>query len=154
MNKTKTLLVVLLILAATASAFAQSLTGSVEGIVKDESGGALPGASVTLTGKTGARSAVTDAAGKFRFLAVSPGAYEISATLAGFQAVKKNSLQLTIGQNLTVDFGLKVSTGPRPWTWWAKRRWSTPRATPPTTASPRTFSSTCRSAARTPRPAC
>ena len=63
MKMTKTLLVVLLILAAASSTFAQSLTGSIEGTVKDESGGALPGASVTLTGKTGARSAVTDAAG-------------------------------------------------------------------------------------------
>jgi Carboxypeptidase regulatory-like domain/TonB dependent receptor len=110
MNRTKSLLVVLLILASTATAFAQSLTGSVGGIVKDESGGALPGASVTLTGKTGSRSVVTDAAGKFRILAVSPGAYELTATLAGFQPVKQGGLQLTIGQNLSADFALKVSS--------------------------------------------
>jgi Carboxypeptidase regulatory-like domain/TonB dependent receptor len=109
MNRAKSLLVVLLILASTATAFAQSLTGSIEGIVKDESGGALPGASVTLTGKTGARAVVSDAAGKFRILAVSPGAYELTATLAGFQAVKRGGIQLTIGQNLTTDFALKVS---------------------------------------------
>jgi hypothetical protein len=111
MNRTKSLLAVLVILACTAgAALAQSLTGSVEGMVKDESGGALPGASVTLTGKTGGRTAVTDATGKFRIQAVSPGAYELTATLAGFQPVKKSGLQLTIGQNLTADFSLKVSS--------------------------------------------
>jgi Carboxypeptidase regulatory-like domain/TonB dependent receptor-like, beta-barrel len=110
MRTTKTLLFVLLLVAATASSFAQSLTGSVAGVVKDESGGALPGASVSLAGKTGARTAVTDTTGKFRFLAVPPGAYEVTVALAGFQGVKRSGLQLTIGQNLSADFSLKVSS--------------------------------------------
>ena len=66
----------LILVLAAASAGAQSFTGTVSGIVTDEQGGALPGATVTLTGKTGARTTVTDAKGEYRFTAVDPGTYD------------------------------------------------------------------------------
>ena len=72
---TRSLALLLLVLAA-ASASAQSFTGTVTGVVTDEQGGALPGATVTLTGKAGARTAVTDAKGEYRFTAVDPGSYD------------------------------------------------------------------------------
>ena len=75
-------------LAATGLASAQTYTGTVTGIVSDEQGGALPGASVTLTGKTGARTSVTDARGEYRFTAVDPGSYEISVELTGFRPLQ------------------------------------------------------------------
>ena len=59
---TQTLAVLLLLLGA-ATGFAQTYTGTVTGIVSDEQGGALPGATVTLAGKTGSRTSVTDAKG-------------------------------------------------------------------------------------------
>ena len=52
---------------------AQTLTGTVSGRVVDQQGGVLPGVTVTLTGKTGTQTQVTDAQGEFRFLALNPG---------------------------------------------------------------------------------
>ena len=63
-------LVVLLLLAAASSAFAQSqaANGSIEGTVADTSGGVLPGVTVTVTNiETGtSRAIVTNEAGLFR----------------------------------------------------------------------------------------
>ena len=63
----KTLAVTLLLLLAALPLAAQSLTGTVTGTIKDEQGGVLPGVTVTLLGKTGARTATTDAQGGYRF---------------------------------------------------------------------------------------
>ncbi len=57
--------------------------GSVEGIVVDSSGQALPGVTVTLAGRQGKRSVVTDQHGKFRIAGVAPDKYELLAELAG-----------------------------------------------------------------------
>lgn len=102
------ILAFLLAALAAGPAFAQSLVGSVSGTVKDDQGGALPGAAVTLSGKTAARSAVSEADGTYRFLAVDPGAYVVQAELAGFQTMKQ-SLTVTVGRHSNVDFGMKVS---------------------------------------------
>ena len=55
----------MLLLAAivAAPALAQSLTGSVTGSIKDEQGAVLPGVTVTLTGKQGSTTQVTDSNG-------------------------------------------------------------------------------------------
>ncbi len=80
---------------------AQSLLGTVSGVVTDEQGGSLPGATVTLTGKTGSKTAVTDAAGAFRFVAVEPGTYSVGAELASFSPRKQENIVVTIGKTAT-----------------------------------------------------
>ena len=64
-----------LLLAATvaAPAMAQTLTGSITGTVKDEQGAVLPGVTVTLTGKQGTQTQVTEATGDYRFPALEVG---------------------------------------------------------------------------------
>ena len=74
----------LLVLALAVPAAAQSLTGVITGTVKDEQGGALPGASVTLTGKTGTKTATTDSEGNYRFAALDPGTYSVEISMSGF----------------------------------------------------------------------
>ena len=75
-----------LLLAATvaAPAMAQTLTGSITGTIKDEQGAVLPGVTVTLTGKQGTQTQVTEANGNYRFPALEVGTYEVSAELSGF----------------------------------------------------------------------
>ena len=99
-----------LLLAAfvAAPAFAQTLTGSITGTIKDQQGAVLPGVTVTLTGKMGAQTQVTDANGVYRFPALEPGAYEVAAELSGFQAAKQGDLQITPGRTLTIDLALRV----------------------------------------------
>jgi outer membrane receptor protein involved in Fe transport len=86
----------------------QSLLGTVSGVVKDEQGGALPGVSVSLTGKTGAKTAVTETDGSYRFPAVDPGTYSVSASLASFAPKRQDNVVVTIGKTVPVDFTLKV----------------------------------------------
>jgi hypothetical protein len=93
----KILILSLLLLVAALPAAAQSLVGTVEGVVKDEQGGVLPGVTVTLIGKTGNRTAVTNAEGAYRFAAVSPGTYSVSAELSGFRPRRQDNVDVRIG---------------------------------------------------------
>src|SRR5262245_66403094 len=88
---------------------AQTLTGSISGTVRDEQGGVLPGASVTLLGKTGATTATSDKGGGYRFPALNPGHYEMTVTLAGFQSWRERELVVTLGSRLTIDVGLRLA---------------------------------------------
>ena len=81
-------LAILLLLLTAVGAQAQSLTGTVMGTITDEQGGALPGATVTLSGKTGSRTSVTDAKGLYRFAGVDTGTYAVTVELTGFRPRK------------------------------------------------------------------
>jgi hypothetical protein len=98
-------------LAFAGNATAQEQRGSIEGTVKDASGAVLPGATVEARniGQGGVASAVSDAAGVFRFPALAPGRYNLSATLQGFNAAKIDNVELLLGQIKVVDFALAVS---------------------------------------------
>jgi hypothetical protein len=100
-----------LLVCLTAPVSAQETRGSIEGIVKDTSGAVLPGVTVEARSPAlvGVATAVTDANGIYRFPALDPGRYEVTATLAGFQTTKFENLQLQIGQVLKADFSLNVS---------------------------------------------
>src|SRR5262245_1099057 len=99
-----------LLACAVPSAWAQLATGNVYGIVNDEQGGALPGASVTVSGATiGSRSTTADSAGNFRFLNLDPGTYKLAVTLAGFATVNRDVIVNT-GSNVNLTFGMKVAS--------------------------------------------
>jgi hypothetical protein len=92
----------------TAAAGAQTLTGTIAGRVVDEQGGVLPGVTVTLTGRTGSLTTVTDGSGEYRFVGLSPGPYEVRTELEGFTPRVERNLDVGIGKTLDVDFSLKV----------------------------------------------
>ena len=107
----KTLGVLLCALVLAVPAFAQEQRGSIEGVVKDAQGGVLPGVTVEAKNQnTGAAiSTVTDGSGVFRFPSVAPGVYDVTATLAGFQSGRFDSVQVLLGQIKKLDFGLAVA---------------------------------------------
>ena len=77
------LVVVIAALATSTTAFAQfAYSSSIDGRVVDESGGALPGVAVTLSGPAlqVAQSATTDGEGRYRFLELPAGRLTRSAT--------------------------------------------------------------------------
>lgn len=98
-------------LLAAAPLFAQETRGSIEGVVKDTSGAVLPGVTIEARSPAmvGVQTAVSDATGHYRFPALPPGVFEVSAVLQGFQSAKVENIELQLGKILTVDFGLKVS---------------------------------------------
>ena len=81
------LAVLTVLMFSVVPAFAQLDRGQISGFVKDETGGVIPGATVTAThSQTGAaRTVVTDGTGYFVFTSLTPGLYEVAVELAGFK---------------------------------------------------------------------
>ena len=100
----------LMILICASLGMAQLDTGTISGTVTDQSGGAIPGAAITIRNvETGiARNSVTNAAGRYEALALPVGEYEVSSTLAGFQTLVRSGINLTVGRNAVVDLVLQV----------------------------------------------
>ena len=100
-----------LFLVAPAVAAAQETRGSIEGVIKDNTGGVLPG--VTVNAKQLATNsiftAVTDAIGVFRFPALTPGAYSVTATLQGFKPETLDKVEIILGQIHRVNLILSVA---------------------------------------------
>ena len=104
----RTMAGLLLAAAIAIPAPAQTLTGSITGTIKDEQGAVLPGVTVTLTGKQGTQTAVTDAGGAYRFPALEVGTYDVAAELSGFQKTAQPNIQISPGRELAIDLQLKV----------------------------------------------
>ncbi len=100
----------LLVVAATAAA--QERTGSIAGTIKDSSGGILPGVTIQATSPSlvGTQTAISDAQGNYRFPSLTPGVYEVTATLQGFTASRAREVRLAIGQALKIDLALSLAT--------------------------------------------
>jgi hypothetical protein len=91
-----------------ASATAQS---QINGVVRDESGGVLPGVTVEASSPVlieKVRSAVTDDQGRFNIIDLRPGVYRITFTLTGFNTVVREGLEVPGGVAVTANADLKV----------------------------------------------
>jgi hypothetical protein len=99
------------VLALAAPALAQEQRGSLEGTVKDAQGAVLPGATVEARSAAliGVRTETTDANGHYRFPALPPGTYQVTASLGGFQTTKSEIVQLSVGQVLRLDVALPLA---------------------------------------------
>jgi hypothetical protein len=93
-------------------AWAQVTSGSISGIVTDESGGVLSGAAVeAIHEPTGTRySAATGADGRFVILNVRVGPYTVTSSMTGFKAQKKSSLTVALGEEAPTSFKLKIES--------------------------------------------
>ena len=89
-------------------ASAQTTTGNIEGVVRDTSGDALPGATLQTSSPSlqGLRVTVSDRDGRFRFPAVPPGIYTVKASLPSFRASEKEAT-VTLDATATADFQLE-----------------------------------------------
>ena len=89
---------------------AQVLYGGIVGTVKDSSGAAVPGATVTITNKGTAleRTAVTSAEGVYSFTNVQAGSYDVKASLQGFKEFVKSGVPVNVNEVSRVDVALEV----------------------------------------------
>lgn len=107
------LFVVALILALTPTMLmAQGFqVGNISGVAADQTGGALPGVTVTVThterGLT--RTEVTDAQGRYRFAALPLGVYRVDATLEGFAPTKLSSVRVEADKTTSVDLTMSLA---------------------------------------------
>ncbi len=97
-------------IATPPSALAQQASATVNGVVSDPSGAAVPGAQVDLTNvNTGVvRTSTTNSDGAYAFLNIVPGLYTVRAAAQGFSPVTQTQVTLEVNQTATFDFHLKV----------------------------------------------
>ncbi|HET8965239.1 MAG TPA: TonB-dependent receptor [Candidatus Acidoferrum sp.] len=99
----------LVLFVSAAPSLAQVDTGSISGVVSDASGGAISGASVTMTNEgTGAElTTTTGAEGGYKFTPVRIGAYKITSTFQGFQTVVQQGVVVNVGENVVANFTMR-----------------------------------------------
>src|SRR6266853_4839240 len=101
----------ILVLSVVSIVGAQSSTGTILGVVKDASGAAVPGGSMTVvnsdTNQT--RTGATEEDGSYRFDSLPVGNYQVRAEKSGFSTVQ-NTLTLTVAQQAVVNFSLVVGS--------------------------------------------
>ena len=92
---------------STAAPLSAQQAADVSGFVVDQTGGALAGVTVTIRGPD-TRQVRTDTMGGFVLTALPPGAYELSAAVAGFdtlrRAVTVEGVPLSLSLTLSVAF--------------------------------------------------
>jgi hypothetical protein len=103
----------LVLCIGTTPLFAQSTnTGTVAGTVTDPSGAVVGGATVTLTdtGTRSARNATSNDQGRYIFVDVTPGTYDLSFTKQGF-STSKTQTTVSVGVATNVNMALQVGGG-------------------------------------------
>jgi len=99
-----------LLLAGAVSVAGQANTGIFEGVVRDESGGVMPGAAVVAThtesGFTVER--VTGSDGRFYMASLPIGEWTLTAELPGFRRVVRTGIFLDLGRTIDLTFQLDL----------------------------------------------
>ncbi len=110
MLRTLTALFLTLAVATSASAQSTAINGTIEGIVKDDQGGVLPGVTVTVSNiDTGdQRVVVTNESGLYRAPLLSLGTYRVVSELQGFRRFEQTGVTLRAGQTAVIDVTLSV----------------------------------------------
>jgi hypothetical protein len=101
------------VLFSAAPMWAQSTSsGTLVGTVTDPSGAVVNGATVTLTDTAtkSTRNATTNDAGRYIFVDVPPGIYDLSIAKQGFSTTKTQTT-VTVGITITVNLALQVGGG-------------------------------------------
>src|SRR5580693_5972520 len=98
---------------APSSLFAQSAsTGTVAGTVSDSSGGAIAGATVTLTDTATsiARTDTTNENGRYFFANVVPSKYNVAVSKTGFRVSKLIDQVVNVSSSLTLNVTLEIGS--------------------------------------------
>ena len=90
---------------------AQAGSSTLTGVVKDSSGGAVPGATVKVTNEATGVSleTVSNEQGLYRVPALVPGRYRVDVSLDGFAPYVQQSIVLQVAQTLAIDVTLGVA---------------------------------------------
>ena len=90
--------------------YAQGERGTLNGTVVDQSGAAVPTATVTAVniGTNVETKVTTTEAGVYRMPYLPRGTYRITAGASGFKSATRDNVILNVAQTLTVDFNLEV----------------------------------------------
>ena len=95
---------------ASIPANAQVTGATLAGTITDPSGGAVPGAQISVknTGTGIEQNVTADSSGFYSVPNLIPGPYEVSVTAPGFSTAKQSNLTLSVGQQQTLNIPLQV----------------------------------------------
>lgn len=101
----------LIILLVPGAAFASVTKGTVKGTAVDEGGLPVPGVLITITAPElmGNRQAMTDGEGRYLFVELPPGTYQLVAQAEAFSTVRKTGLSVNIGRTLNIPVTMILS---------------------------------------------
>src|SRR4030095_14731839 len=96
--------------AASVTAFAQIGTSTITGRVTDASGAVIPGVSVSIVQKsTNFKNLVeTNSEGIYRVPSLQPGEYTVTFEMSGFMKIVRDGVELRTGDTLALDASLQV----------------------------------------------
>ena len=109
-RSSRALVVGLVSLLLPSAAHAQA---AITGVVKDDSGSVLPGATVEAASPVlieKVRSVLTDDTGQYRIVDLRPGTYSVTMSVPGFSTVRREGIELSGNFVATVNGDLKVGT--------------------------------------------
>src|SRR6266404_2169234 len=91
------------------SLFAQFGPSSVQGLITDPSGGAVPNAAITASAADGSiRTAKSNALGRYQIAGLSPGTYLVRAAAPGFAAYEAKAYEVASGRAQTLNIALAL----------------------------------------------
>ena len=100
----------MILVAAIQSSVVAQRSSVVRGVVSDELGGVIVGASVSLSNAQGdIQTTASDAGGAYRFNGVAPGTYVINVKQTGFATYQQANIVIVDGQPRTINVTLKVA---------------------------------------------
>jgi TonB dependent receptor/Carboxypeptidase regulatory-like domain/TonB-dependent Receptor Plug Domain len=104
------LLILMAFLLASSEVLAQQGASELRGRVMDNTGGALPGVTVTIRNQASGiyRQAASTTDGAYFMTGVIPGTYELTAEISGFRKYSRKDLRLEVGKTATVDVHLEI----------------------------------------------
>ena len=93
-------------------ALAQLVTSDLSGIVRDATGGAVPGATVTITNIQTQLSltGTSERDGVYRIHGIPIGTYNVRVEASGFQPITRQGVTVEVNQQISLNFDLKVGT--------------------------------------------
>jgi len=90
----------------------RDVTGSIQGVVRDRTQGAIAGVRITVTNtQTNFRQETNSGSdGSYRLLALPAGTYKLNATGTGFQQFSTTDIEVKVNDQLQIDITLQVGS--------------------------------------------
>ena len=103
-------LVLATLAALTPAPQSPAVAGAIAGVIRDDSGAAIPGATVRVVNEVSGKTAeaVSDETGAYRTAVLSPGRYRVEIALDGFEPVARQTV-VTSDQTAIIDVTLSPS---------------------------------------------
>jgi len=91
-------------------AFGQAATGTIAGLITDPSGAAIAGAEVRLTdiGTNSSQTTTSNETGRYTFINVQPGTYNVTVGHPGFTQAKVQGQKVDVGMSLNLNITLQL----------------------------------------------